>query len=140
MIEGVRPEIDSGRFPIKRTVGEKVVVEADIFADGHDAISCILKYRKEDDPNWREAPMEFLINDRWRSEFTVTETRRYRYTLEAFRLDPQKPYQVHDLLTGARYLWHGARNYVELDPQSCPAHIFRALRRTLTERDFDYFM
>ncbi|TMA13871.1 MAG: DUF3416 domain-containing protein, partial [Deltaproteobacteria bacterium] len=40
VIEGVRPEIDGGRFPIKRAIGEKVIVEADIFADGHDSLSC----------------------------------------------------------------------------------------------------
>ena len=38
-IENVRPEIDGGRFPAKRVVGERVIVEADIFADGHDAIA-----------------------------------------------------------------------------------------------------
>jgi starch synthase (maltosyl-transferring) len=60
--------------------------------------------------------------------------------LEPFHLDPQQPYQVHDLLTHARYFWQGARNYVELNPQSVPAHIFRVLRRTHKEQDFDYFM
>jgi starch synthase (maltosyl-transferring) len=34
-------------------------------------------------------------------------------------------YQVHDLLTDARYTWHGSRNYVELNPNTQPAHIFR---------------
>ena len=55
-------------------------------------------------------------------------------------LDAAKPYQLHDLLTGARYLWHGARNYVALDPHRSPAHVFRVRRRVATERDFDYFM
>jgi starch synthase (maltosyl-transferring) len=59
--------------------------------------------------------------------------------LDALGLDPEHPYQVHDLLTDARYLWHGARNYVELNPQSVPAHIFRLRRRIRTERDFDYY-
>ena len=45
VIEGVRPEIDGGRFPIKRTIGEGVVVEADVFADGHDVITVWLQYR-----------------------------------------------------------------------------------------------
>jgi starch synthase (maltosyl-transferring) len=60
--------------------------------------------------------------------------------LEAFDLDPHQPYQLHDLLTDARYLWNGPRNYVELNPQGVPAHIFRLRRRVRTERDFDYFM
>ena len=45
--------------------------------------------------------------------------------LEELRLDAHQPFQVHDLLTDARYLWHGPRNYVELNPQRVPAHIFR---------------
>ncbi|MDP3039062.1 MAG: DUF3416 domain-containing protein, partial [Deltaproteobacteria bacterium] len=57
IIEGVKPEIDGGRFSIKRVVGEKVVVEADIFTDGHDALSCILLYRREEESQWTEVPM-----------------------------------------------------------------------------------
>jgi starch synthase (maltosyl-transferring) len=84
VIESVRPEIDGGRFPAKRTVGEKVVVEADVFADGHDALSCVLLYRKEGALQWIEVPMEALVNDRWRGEFTVTELGHYCYTLQAW--------------------------------------------------------
>src|SRR6266566_6284369 len=69
VIEGVRPEIDCGRFPIKRTVGETVVVEADIFTDGHDLVDAVLLYRKETDRVLTEAPMEALVNDRWRGSF-----------------------------------------------------------------------
>ncbi len=60
--------------------------------------------------------------------------------LEELGLDPVHPYQVHDLLSDARFLWHGSRNYVELDPHSQPAHIFRIRRRIRSERDFEYFM
>ena len=49
--------------------------------------------------------------------------------LEEFDLPANRPYQMHDLLTDARYLWHGNRNYVELDPATSPAHIFRIRRR-----------
>ncbi len=49
-------------------------------------------------------------------------------------------FQVHELLTGARYFWQGPRNYVEIDPAVAPAHIFRVRRRVRTERDFDYFL
>ena len=47
---------------------------------------------------------------------------------------------MHDLLGGARFLWSGGRNYVELDPASVPAHVFRLRRRLRTERDFDYYL
>ena len=59
--------------------------------------------------------------------------------LAALGLDPAVPFQVHDLLTDARYLWHGARNYIELDPDRTPAHVFRVRRRGKSEHDFDYF-
>jgi starch synthase (maltosyl-transferring) len=81
VIDRVRPEIDGGRFPIKRTVGEDVVVEADVFADGHDALSVLLQYRHEAHQQWTDIPMEFLENDRWRASFPVTTLGRYRYTV-----------------------------------------------------------
>jgi starch synthase (maltosyl-transferring) len=55
-------------------------------------------------------------------------------------LNPHQPYQAHDLLTDARYLWHGGRNYVELDPHNLPAHIFAVRRKVRTEHDFDYYL
>lgn len=84
VIEGVKPQIDGGRYPIKRTVGETVEVEADVFADGHDAISVLLLYRMEGDSRWSEAPMAFLVNDRWKGVFAVNEMGRCVYTLEAW--------------------------------------------------------
>jgi starch synthase (maltosyl-transferring) len=60
--------------------------------------------------------------------------------LEALGLDPAQPYQVLDLLTDTRYLWQGARNYVELDPRTIPAHIFRVRPRVRTEHQFEYYM
>jgi starch synthase (maltosyl-transferring) len=60
--------------------------------------------------------------------------------LEEFNLDVKQTYQMHDLLTGARFLWKGPRNYVELDPAYSPAHIFRLRQCLRTEHDFDYFM
>ena len=63
VIEGVQPEIDCGRFPIKRTVGETVVVEADVFADGHDRVAAVLRYRHEVEDAWHETPMVELVND-----------------------------------------------------------------------------
>ena len=84
VIEGLTPEIDGGQFPIKRVVGEKVLVEADIFADGYDAISTLLLHRREIDSEWTETPMDRLPNDRWRGSFVVTEIGRYCYTILAW--------------------------------------------------------
>ncbi|MFP5461115.1 MAG: alpha-1,4-glucan--maltose-1-phosphate maltosyltransferase [Gammaproteobacteria bacterium] len=58
----------------------------------------------------------------------------------ALGIDPSAPFQMHDLLTEAHYLWHGERNFVQLDPQRSPAHIFRVRRKLRTEQDFDYFL
>lgn len=55
-------------------------------------------------------------------------------------IEPTRPYQAHDLLTGARYMWSGPRNYVELDPHSIPAHIFAIRHKVRSETDFDYFV
>jgi starch synthase (maltosyl-transferring) len=84
IIENVKPQIDGGRFPSKRVVGERVIVEADIFADGHDVLSAVLLYRKRNDSQWSEMPMAPLVNDRWRGAFEVTQLGVYRYTLQAW--------------------------------------------------------
>ncbi len=84
VIESVSPEIDGGRFPAKRTVGDRVRVEADIFTDGHDLIAAVLLSWTEDSQSWTEQPMRSLVNDRWMGEFEVTELGRYRYTIEAW--------------------------------------------------------
>ena len=60
--------------------------------------------------------------------------------LDTLGVEADRPFQVHELLTGARFLWSGARNFVQLDPARAPAHIFRVRRRVRTERDFDYFL
>jgi starch synthase (maltosyl-transferring) len=84
IIEDITPRVDDGAFPIKRIVGDTVTVEADVFADGHDAISCVVLYKKEGAPEWIEAPMEPLVNDRWRGSFKVQELGRYLYTVTAW--------------------------------------------------------
>ncbi len=84
VIEKVKPEIDGGRFPAKRVVGERMTVEADIFTDGHDALAAALLYRRNSDSHWSETPMESLDNDRWRATFEVTEIGAYLYTLQAW--------------------------------------------------------
>ena len=65
VIEGITPAVDCGRFPAKRTVGDQVRVEADIFTDGHDAIAASLLAHREGFEGWTEIPMRPLVNDRW---------------------------------------------------------------------------
>jgi starch synthase (maltosyl-transferring) len=60
--------------------------------------------------------------------------------LDALGLEPSGPYQVHDLLSNQRYQWRGARNYVMLDPERLPAHVFKLRRHVRSEHDFDYYV
>ena len=119
-IENVQPEVDGGRFAVKRTVGDTVLVEADIFADGHDELACRLCYRLESDSRWQETPMRLLGNDRWQGEFEVTEMKPYVYRLEAWvdrfgtwRRDLEKRYDAgqdvgQELLAGAELVREAA--------------------------------
>ena len=83
VIERVSPAIDCVRFAIKRVVGEKVIVEADVFADGHVQLACQILYW-QDKAESQSAPMRPLANNRWRGEFTVAKLGRYEYTVEAW--------------------------------------------------------
>ena len=84
VVEGLQPEVDAGRCPIKRAVGETVIVEADVHADGHDMLAAALLHRRAGAAGWQEVRMTALGNDRWRAQFTVTELGRYEYTVEGW--------------------------------------------------------
>src|SRR5580704_2072911 len=84
VIEGLSPEVDGGRFPAKRTVGDVVRVEADIFGDGHDSVAARVLYRHENSKEWTWAQMLLFDNDRWAGEFKVTEMGRYRFKIEGW--------------------------------------------------------
>jgi starch synthase (maltosyl-transferring) len=83
-IEHVEPQVECGRFAIKRVAGETVRVEADVFADGHDQVACAVLFRRGGDREWARAEMEPLGNDRWRGEFRVPDVGRYQYTVEGW--------------------------------------------------------
>lgn len=83
-IEDVYPQIDGGRFPVKRIAGERVEVWADIYRDGHDLIDCALVWRLEQDREWRRAPMTHHENDRWGGWFVPEQPGRYVYAVEAW--------------------------------------------------------
>jgi starch synthase (maltosyl-transferring) len=69
-----------------------------------------------------------------------TQSGFLRVPLERFGLEPDELYQVHDLLSDARYSWRGDRAYIELNPHVVPAHVFRVRHRLRTERDFEYYL
>ena len=79
------PVIDGGRYPVKRTVGDLVTVEADIFSDGHEHLAAVLVWRAADARGWEQVPMRQLGNDRWRAEFPLARTGRHQFAIEAWR-------------------------------------------------------
>ena len=84
VIEAVTPCVDGGRFPIKRVVGDTVVVEADCFTDGNDELVARVLYRRAEEADWREAPMQSLGNDRWRGAFVVEALGSHHFTVTAW--------------------------------------------------------
>ena len=85
VIERVTPQLDEGLHPVKGVVGDRVVVEADIFSHGHDVVLARLLFRPRGHDAWDETPMVHLENDRWRGTFDLLENTRYEYTLIAWR-------------------------------------------------------
>jgi len=77
VIENLQPLVDGGRYPTKRIVGEDLVVEADIFKDGHDVVAAVLKWRVLGERRWRETPMAYIDNDRWRGVCTLYDIAVY---------------------------------------------------------------
>jgi starch synthase (maltosyl-transferring) len=81
VIEGITPQVDGGRWAVKRVQGDRIVVEANVFADGHDEVRCVLLYRHQQAEHWSQLPLESLGNDHWRASFTVEELGTYQYTV-----------------------------------------------------------
>ncbi|HVA86767.1 MAG TPA: maltotransferase domain-containing protein [Candidatus Saccharimonadales bacterium] len=84
VIEAIRPQVDAGRFPVKRVVGDTVHVEADVFADGHDVVVARLLHRPAGTERWSEVEMSGPDNDRWRAAFPVEQVGRHEYTIEGW--------------------------------------------------------
>ena len=84
VIENLQPLLDGGDYPIKRIAGEDLAAEADIFKDGHDVVAAVLKWRVLGKRTWRETPMCFVDNDRWRGVCTLYDEAIHEYTVEAW--------------------------------------------------------
>jgi len=84
VIEDVKPSIDGGEFPIKRIVGERVRLTADVFGDGHDIVNAHLAYKHDSEKTWKKVPMKAVINDLWEVEFGLKKIGFYTYKLEAW--------------------------------------------------------
>jgi starch synthase (maltosyl-transferring) len=84
-IERVSPELDGGRYPVKRVVGDRLEVGADVLKDGHDAVAARICFRGPTDTGWRYAPMSYdFDSDRWSGSFVVDRIGRWTYTVEGW--------------------------------------------------------
>jgi starch synthase (maltosyl-transferring) len=85
VIECVSPELDAGRFPVKRVIGDVVQVGADIIKDGHDLMAARVRYRAQGDASWSNAPLVFdFPTDRWFGGFPVDRIGPWEFTVEAW--------------------------------------------------------
>jgi starch synthase (maltosyl-transferring) len=84
-IEAVAPEVDDGRHPVKRVVGDLLEVSADIFTEGHDRLAACILYQQAGERGWHKVAMTPVDNDRWRGHFPVARSTTYLYTIEAWR-------------------------------------------------------
>lgn len=116
IIENVTPQLDGGAYPIKRIVGQKVLITADVFSDGHDVIECCVKYKPETSKKWEEVRMIPTQNDSWIAEFKVEKQGFYTYFVEGWvdyalnwqhgteRKIKDNQYVKSELLEGAEYV------------------------------------
>jgi starch synthase (maltosyl-transferring) len=85
MIECVRPDLDAGRYPVKRVVGDVFVVQADILKDGHDLLAARIRYSGPGDAEWRTVAMFYDVNaDQWLGGFKLDRPGRWTYTVDAW--------------------------------------------------------
>jgi starch synthase (maltosyl-transferring) len=122
VIERVSPELDAGRYPVKRVVGDTLEISADIFKDGHDLLAARVLFRGPDEERWREVRLDYRFNpDRWYGEITLDRLGRWQYTIEAWpdryrswRSDLEKRLGAEqdvasELLEGAKMLERAAK-------------------------------
>ncbi|MCU1364323.1 MAG: putative glycanase or glycogenase with amylase domain [Acidimicrobiaceae bacterium] len=83
VIGGIAPQVDGGKRPARAAVGDLLRVEADAFIDGHDLMSCAVRFRHDDDAGWSSVKMESLFNDRWRAHLPINRLGRYRFKVRA---------------------------------------------------------
>jgi starch synthase (maltosyl-transferring) len=118
IIENIAPQVDCGKFPVKRVINDKIRIEADIFGDGHDVLSAEVLYRYTDEQIWKSVQLEHMVNDRWFAEFHLAVLGTYLFKINAWidhfkswhrdilkKIDAQVDYAV-DLLTGAEIIRH----------------------------------
>jgi len=84
IVEEVQPQIDCGRYPVKRIVGDEIVITAAVFGDGHDHVAGQLLYRHSSERKWRSKPLTTLTNDLWTASFTADQIGEWQYSIQAW--------------------------------------------------------
>src|SRR5580698_5326328 len=84
VIEEIQPQVDCGRYPAKRILGDAVTVTVAVFGDGHDHVAGRLLYRHSSETEWHSAALAPLTNDLWSVTFTVDKLGDWLYTIEAW--------------------------------------------------------
>ncbi|PJJ08021.1 alpha-1,4-glucan:maltose-1-phosphate maltosyltransferase [Flavobacterium sp. 1] len=145
IIENVLPQLNSGSFTIKRIVGQKVFVTAEVFSDGHDVVECCVKFKHENDKNWQEVRMTPTQNDEWFAEFQVDKQGKYTYFVEGWvdyalnwqhgteRKINDNQYVKSELLEGAEYV----RAILNLVDASDNEYLNRLVYYFTTESEYD---
>jgi starch synthase (maltosyl-transferring) len=84
ILEEIQPQVDCGRYPARRILGDTVDISAAIFSDGHDHVAARLLYKQESAADWQSTPMTALPNDLWEAAFTVDKLGAWSFTIQAW--------------------------------------------------------
>ncbi|REG97864.1 alpha-1,4-glucan--maltose-1-phosphate maltosyltransferase [Flavobacterium aquicola] len=145
IIENVSPQLNSGSFAIKRIIGQKVIVTAEIFSDGHDVVESCVKFKHESESNWQEVRMTHIQNDEWNAAFHVEKQGTYTYFVEGWvdyalnwqhgteRKINDNQYVKSELLEGAEYV----RAILNLVDASDNEYLNRLIHYFTTESEYE---
>jgi starch synthase (maltosyl-transferring) len=126
VIDSTMPVIDGGLFAVKAIIGQSVKVTSKVFADGHDKLSVLIRWRAADEEHWHSARMQEMVNDSWEGEFTPTSVARYVFRLEAW-IDQFASYS-YELRKK-----NGAGVPIHLELEEGRVHLARAAERSQAE-------
>ncbi len=149
IIENIRPQVDCGRFPVKRVINDYIKIEADIFCDGHDALSAEVVYRYKDEPEWSRMEMEYVINDKWMSTFLLPTLGFYFFKINAWvdhfkswhrdmlkKIEADVEFGI-DLLIGADLIQHTLDVYEDM-PEKDSKFLWKVISEFKAEDETPY--
>jgi starch synthase (maltosyl-transferring) len=84
VIEAVKPQVDCGRYAVRRFLGDRVTVSAAMFGDGHDHVAGRLLFRHTAERSWQSVPLVAEGNDIWSASFTVDKLGVWQYAVQGW--------------------------------------------------------